>query len=100
MRQPVLPAISRSSSIDLPNPGMLTISHLAIQSRPAVLFWWQVLPPLLSTGLRVELAPDGGKVVVRVAAKTSAGSGIQVGRFDHDQAHPMGRDALVTTSVI
>jgi hypothetical protein len=51
-------------------------------------------------GLRAELSPDGAEVVVHVAAKTSASSGIQVGRLDHDQAHPMGRDALVTTSVI
>jgi hypothetical protein len=32
--------------------------------------------------------------LVHVAAKTSASSGIQVGRLDHDQAHPVSEDAL------
>jgi len=59
-----------------------------------------VIPAACVHGLRVEQAPDGGEIVVHVAAKTSASSGIQVGRLYHDQAHPMGGDALVTTSVI
>jgi len=38
--------------------------------------------------------------MVNVAAETSASSGVQIRRLDHDQAHPMGGDALVTASVI